>query len=165
MMGRYPLSTVKMSIIAIAGLSFMTGCASLRPDWQDCSKLLSAPKEGMRSDVMTIDGDIQQAVEVRLNGVSAQCHTKNNIINMNVSAGLKLKRQLNEGNEPARVQVPFLISLIDDGNTPYDAKSNAFKMAFPKNVDTLYPVTEFDLKLAEGARAVIALTPKPVELK
>jgi len=37
-------------------------------------------------------------------------------------------------------------------------------MAFPKNVDTLYPVSEFELDLKQGARAVIALTPKPVEI-
>jgi len=163
-MGCRSLSKVKICAVAIASLSVISGCASLRPKWKDCSDLLSAPKEGMRADIMTSDEDAMQAVEVRLNGVSAQCHSKKGKIYMAVDAGLKLKRQLDEGIEPARVQVPFLISLLDENDQPYDVQSIAFKMAFPKNVDTLYPVSEFELDLKQGARAVIALTPKPVEI-
>lgn len=150
---------------AIIGLvsSVLVGCASYRPEKFDCSNRLSAPLEGIRADISTQQVDEVQPVAVRLNGVSAECYVKNEMIVMDVDAGLKVSRNLKEGLETARVQVPILISKIDNNDKPYDAKSVGFAMAFDKNKDTLYPVVEFQLKLEKDARAVMALTPQIVE--
>ena len=159
------LPTAKLSLaIAIVSLSAVSGCSSIRPDWKDCSHLLSAPKEGMRSDLQFSDGNAHQPVEARLNGVSAQCHGDEDTIYMAVNAGLKVKRDLANGAEVLRLQVPFLISLLDKDDKPYDLNSSGYRVAFPKNEDTLYPVAGFKLELKQGGRAVIALTPEAVDI-
>jgi len=151
--------------IAITLLSCLaiTGCTTFRPEKTDCSDRLSAPFEGMRSDLMTQQVDIPQPVAVRLNGVSAQCYVRNERVIMEVSAGLKVSRDLKEGIEPARVQVPFLISKVNADNQPYDTESLGFVMAFAKNREQLYPVAEFEIRLEQDARAIVALTPQIVE--
>lgn len=139
--------------------STLVACTSFRPEKTDCSNKLTAPIEGMRSDVETREVEQSQPVAVRLNGVSASCHTAKGMVVMDVSAGLKVSRDLSEGIETARVQVPVLVSKIGQDEQPYGADSFGFSMAFAKNKDTLYPVVEFRITLEEGARAVLALTP------
>ncbi len=162
-MGVLPASTLSLAV-GVISLSVLAGCSSLRPEWKDCSRLLSAPKEGMRADILVSDEELEQPVEARLNGVSAQCHGDEGTIYMAVSAGLKLKRELAEGAGVVRLQVPFLISVLDENDQPYDVKSIAYRVAFPKNEDTLYPVSEFKLDVKQGGRVVIALTPEPVDI-
>ena len=82
------------SLIALLGcLVFLGSCAS-DDDLVLCPSL-SAPPEGARAFIVT--DEHQQTVDVRLNGVRAECTAEaNGNILMAVKAGLKLTRNLAE---------------------------------------------------------------------
>lgn len=140
----------------LGGLIFFSACSS-NDDVVICPPL-SAPPEGARAFVKT--DNQQQVVDVRLNGVSAQCRAESSgTVLMEVSAGLKLTRNLAEGAGQDVAIVPVITAIIDAGETVLSNDSFGYKNGFNTDVDRLFPVIKFDLVVPSDGRAVISLTP------
>lgn len=119
---------------------------------------LSAPPEGARAFVVT--DDYQQTVDVRLNGVRAQCTVKaNGNILMAVKAGLKLTRDLAENAEADIAVVPMMTAILDADDQVVSNDSFGYKNGFDTDLARLLPVVEFELVVPSGGRAVMSLTP------
>ena len=89
---------------------FLSSCAS--DDEVVLCPPLSAPPEGARAFVVT--DEQQQTVDVRLNGVRAECTAEaNGNILMAVKAGLKLTRNLAENAEADIAVVPMMTAILD----------------------------------------------------
>ena len=146
-----------LSVPGLLGcLMFLSSCALLS-DVVSCP-LLSAPPEGMRAFVMT--DKHRQIVDVRLNGVRAQCTAEaNGDVLMEVKAGLKLTRNLAENAEPAIAVVPMMTAILDADDQVVSNSSFGYKKGFDADLDRLLPVVEFELVVPSGGRAVISLTP------
>ena len=145
------------SLPALLGcLVFLGSCAS-DDDLVLCPSL-SAPPEGARAFVVT--DEYQQTVDVRLNGVRAECKVEaNGNILMVVKAGLKLTRNLAENAGPDIVVVPMMTAILDADDQVVSNDSFGYKNGFNADLDRLLPVVEFELVVPSGGRAVISLTP------
>ncbi|MDC0971462.1 hypothetical protein OAS27_05480, partial [Alphaproteobacteria bacterium] len=69
---------------------FLTGCETIRPTWSDCSSRVTAVEEGSRVTLRTPDDGGE--VYARLNGVSALCNEKADMVDVRIKIGLKLVR-------------------------------------------------------------------------
>jgi hypothetical protein len=119
---------------------------------------LSAPPEGARAFVVT--DEHRQIVDVRLNGVRAQCTAEaNGDVLMTVNAGLKLTRNLAENAEPDIAVVPMMTAILDADDQVVSNDSFGYKNGFDTDLERLLPVVEFELVVPSGGRAVIILTP------
>ena len=145
------------SLTALLGcLVFLSSCAS-DDDLVLCPSL-SAPPEGARAFVLT--EEYQQTVDVRLNGVRAECTAEaNGNILMAVKAGLKLTRNLAENAEADIAMVPMMTAILDADDQVVANDSFGYKNGFDKDLARLLPVAEFELVVPSGGRAVISLTP------
>ena len=145
------------SLPALLGcLVFLSSCAS-DDDVVLCPSL-SAPSEGARAFVVT--DEHQQTVDVRLNGVRAECAAKaNGNILMAVKAGLKLTRNLAENAEADIAVVPMMTAILDAGDQVVSNDSFGYRNGFDTDLARLLPVVEFELVVPDGGRAVISLTP------
>ena len=145
------------SLPALLGcLVFLSSCAS-DDDLVLCPSL-SAPPEGARAFVLT--DEYQQTVDVRLNGVRAECTAEaNGNILMAVKAGLKLTRNLAENAEPDIAVVPMMTAILDADDQVISNDRFGYKNGFDTDLERLLPVVEFDLVVPSGGRAVISLTP------
>ena len=146
---------------------------SLLPAWLVCFVLLSscssnddvvfcpplsAPLEGARSFVVT--DEHRQIVDVRLNGVRAQCTAEaNGDVLMEVKAGLKLTRNLAENAESDIVVVQMMTAILDVDDQVVFNDRFGYKNGFDTDLERLLPVVEFDLVVPSGGRVVISLTP------
>ena len=120
--------------------------------------LLTAPLEGARAFVVTDEN--QQIVDVRLNGVSAQCTAEaSGDVLMEVTAGLKLTRNLAENAGPDIVVVPMMTAILDADDQVVSNDSFGYKNGFDTDLERLMPVVEFELIVPSGGRAVISLKP------
>ena len=146
-----------LSVPALLGcLLFLSSCALLS-DVVSCPSL-SAPPEGARAFVMT--DKHRQIVDVKLNGVRAQCTAEaNGDVLMKVKAGLKLTRNLAENAEPDIAIVPMMTAILDADDQEVSNGSFAYKNGFDSDLGRLLPVVEFELVVPSGGRAVISLTP------
>ena len=147
----------RLSITALLGfLLFLSSC-SLRNDVVSCPPL-SAPPEGARAFVVT--DKFRQIVDVRLNGVRAQCTAEaNGDVLMEVKAGLKLTRNLAENAEPDIAIVPMMTAILDADDQVISNDSFGYKNGFDTDLERLIPVVEFELVVPAGGRAVMSLTP------
>ena len=147
----------RLSIIALLGfLLFLSSC-SLRSDVVSCPPL-SAPPEGARAFVVT--DKFLQIVDVRLNGVRAQCTAEaNGDVLMEVKAGLKLTRNLAENAEPDIAIVPMMTAILDADDQVVSNDSFGYKNGFDTDLERLVPVVEFEMVVPAGGRAVISLKP------
>ena len=135
---------------------FLSSCALLS-DVVSCPPL-SAPPEGARAFVMT--DEHRQIVDVRLNGVRAQCTAEaNGDVLMEVKAGLKLTRNLTENAEPDIAVVPIMTAILDADDKVVSNGSFGYKNGFDSDLDRLFPVVEFELVVPSGGRAVVSLSP------
>ena len=146
-----------LSVPGLLGcLMFLSSCALLS-DVVSCP-LLSAPPEGMRAFVMT--DKHRQIVDVRLNGVRAQCTAEaNGDVLMEVKAGLKLTRNLAENAKSDIAVVPMMTAILDADDKVVSNGSFGYKNGFDADLDRLLPVVEFELVVPSGGRSVISLTP------
>ena len=137
-------------------LVFLSSCAS-DDDLVLCPSL-SAPPEGARAFVVT--DEYKQTVDVRLNGVRAECTAEaNGNILMAVKAGLKLTRNLAENAEADIAVVPMMTAILDADDQVVSNDSFGYKNGFDTDLARLLPVVEFELVVPAGGRAVISLTP------
>ena len=137
-------------------LVFLSSCAS-DDDLVLCPSL-SAPLEGARAFVVT--DEYQQTVDVRLNGVRAECTAEaNGNILIAVKAGLKLTRNLAENAEADIAVVPMMTAILDADDKVVSNDSFGYKNGFDTDLARLLPVVEFELVVPAGGRAVISLTP------
>ena len=145
------------SLPALLGcLMFLSSCAS--DDEVVLCPTLSAPLEGARAFVVT--DEYQQTVDVRLNGVRAECTAEaNGNILMAVKAGLKLTRNLAENAEADIAVVPMMTAILDADDQVVSNDRFGYKNGFDTDLARLLPVVEFELVVPAGGRAVISLTP------
>ena len=135
---------------------FLSSCAS-DDDLVLCPSL-SAPPVGARAFVVT--DEYQQTVDVRLNGVRAECTAEaNGNILMAVKAGLKLTRNLVENAEADIAVVPMMTAILDADDQVVSNDSFGYKNGFDTELARLLPVVEFELVVPAGGRAVISLSP------
>ena len=154
---RYHLVMKYHPLPALLGcLVFLSSC-SFNDDVVFCPPL-SAPPEGARAFVLT--DEHRQIVNVRLNGVRAQCTAEaNGDVLMEVKAGLKLTRNLAENAEPDIAVVPMMTAILDTDDQVVSNGSFGYKNGFDADLERLLPVVEFELVVPVGGRAVISLTP------
>ena len=147
----------RLSLLALVGcLVFLSSCSS-NDDVVFCPPL-SAPLEGARAFVVT--DEHRQIVDVRLNGVSAECTAEaNGDVLMTVNAGLKLTRNLAENAESDIAVVPMMTAILDADDQVVSNDSFGYKNGFDTGLERLLPVVEFELVVPSGGRAVMSLTP------
>ena len=154
---RYDQQMQHLSVPVLLGcLVFLSSCALLS-DVVSCPSL-SAPPEGTRAFVVT--DEHRQIVDVRLNGVRAQCTAEaNGDVLVAVKAGLKLTRNLAENDKPDIAVVPMITAILDSNDQVVSNDSFGYKTGFDTDLERLLPVVEFELVVPSGGRAVISLTP------
>ena len=119
---------------------------------------ISSPPEGARAFVVTEER--QQIVDVRLNGVRAQCTAEaNGDVLMEVKVGLKMTRNLAENAGSDIVVVPMMTAILDVDDQVVFNDSFGYKNGFDTDLERLLPVVEFELVVPSGGRAVISLRP------
>ena len=130
---------------------------SLNNDLVVCPQL-SAPIEGARAFVLT--DKHQKMIDVRLNGVSAQCFSESDgNIHMKVKAGLKITRNLKQNANSDVASIPMMTAVLDSDDNVLSNETFGYKVGFDKELERLLPVVEFEMKVPSGGRAVISLTP------
>ena len=145
------------SLPALLGCLVFLSCCASDDDLVLCPSL-SAPPKGARAFVVT--DEHQQTVDVRLNGVRAECTAEaNGNILMVVKAGLKLTRNLAENAEADIAVVPMMTAILDADDQVVSNDSFGYKNGFDTDLARLLPVVEFELVVPVGGRAVISLTP------
>ena len=146
-----------LSVPVLLGcLLFLSSCALLS-DVVSCPPL-SAPPEGARAFVVT--EEYRQTVDVKLNGVRAQCTAEaNGDVLMEVKAGLKMTRNLAENAESDIVVVPMMTAILDVDDQVVFNNRFGYKNGFDTDLERLLPVVEFGLVVPSGGRVVISLTP------
>ena len=141
----------------------LSGCSSFWSEPYDCDNKVTAIEIGSRVELVT--PDTVQPVIIRLNGVSAYCYPDGDKTVFDVSAGLKITRDLANSREVSRFQVPFIIAIIDETETVVEHESFGYRMALSKHADSLYPVVEFKTEAPKSGRIIISLTPEIIELE
>ena len=154
---RYYYVMYHLLLPALLGCFVFLSSCSLLSDVVPCPPL-SAPPEGARAFVMTEKH--RQIVDVKLNGVRAQCTAEaNGDVLMEVKAGLKLTRNLTENAEPDIAVVPIMTAILDADDKVVSNDSFGYKNGFDSNLDRLLPVVEFELVVPSAVRAVVSLSP------
>ena len=146
-----------VTLSLLSGLVFLTACSFFDDDLVVCPPL-SAPVEGARAFVLT--DEHQQVVDVRLNGVSAECTAESdgNVL-MEIKAGMKITRNLSKSSEPDIAVVPIMTAVLDANDNVLSNETFGYKNGFDTDLERLLPVFEFDLVVPADGRAVISLRP------
>lgn len=153
-------STVRCAtFISILVVFAITGCLS-QPH-KSCSHLITAPELGTRQSILTESG---HSSIVRLNGVSASCVAQDDMLAIDISAGLKARRDLSHNLETDFLEVPIIFIKIDKDEEIIGYESVSYRMVFSRTTDIIYPVVEFDVLVPDGGRVVLSLMPEPVYL-
>ena len=149
------------SIFLILLTSFLIGCETLMPSPLECDSHITAVEEGSRVTLRTLEnGNTAQA---RLNGVSAVCSEKDDIVHMRIKVGLKIVRDINEKSEAVVFELPLLLAVLNSQDEVKSDESVSFKMAFPENSEVLYPVINTKIKKPNSGRVVISLAPETLK--
>ena len=148
--------------VAITAL-MLSGCSNFRSEPYACDDKVTAVEIGSRVELVT--PDTVQSIMIRLNGVSASCYIDKDKTIFDVSVGLKITRNLAESAEVSKFQVPFIIAIIDEGETVVEHQSFAYRMAFAKLTDSLYPVVDFKTEVPKDGRIILTLTPETIKLE
>ena len=121
---------------------------------------LSAPVEGARAFVVTDEHN--QIVDVRLNGVRAQCTAESNgSVLMEIKAGMKMTRDLSQNARADIAVVPVMTAVLDANEKVLSNDVFGYKNGFNTDSDRLLPVFEFEMIVPSGGRAIISLQPTP----
>ena len=148
---RYLIHTAMLGAFA-----FLVSCSSGN-DLINCPPL-SAPIEGARAFVLT--DEFKQIVDVRLNGVRAQCAVRSDGgVLMEIKAGMKMTRDLTQNAEADIAVVPMITAVLDANDNVLSNNSFSYKNGFDTDLNRLLPVAEFELVVPMDGRAVISLTP------
>lgn len=141
------LGSVLMAVASCSGSDDVVVCPSV-----------SAPEEGARVFVQTDDN--KQIVDARFNGVRAICTAQNDgTIKMEIKAGLKLTRNLNQNVSADIVAVPLMSAILDANDVVISNEVFGYRNGFDKGVAKLYPVAEMDFVVPVGGRIVLSLRP------
>ena len=146
------------SLIIAASLS---ACSVFEPETYDCSAKVTSYADGVRASLNT--QNTGQAVEVRLNGVSAICEDRANDVATQVAIGLKVSRQLDEGAEVSPVLVPMVAAVIASDDSVIATESFVYSMQFTANSQVIYPLVRREFNVPTGGRVILSLTPEVID--
>ena len=149
------ITTIIPSLILASALS---ACSSFGPDYYNCDSIATSYAEGVRSSLQTQEAN--QDVEVRLNGVNAQCYDVTGSTVAEVAIGMKVARDLAQGSEIDPVVVPMVAAIIDADDTVLETSSFIYTMQFTKGTDTIYPLVRREYTIPQGGRLIVSLTPE-----
>lgn len=149
------ITTIMPSLMLASALS---ACSSFGPDYYNCDAIATSYAEGVRSSLQTQNA--QQDVEVRLNGVNAQCYDNAGSTVAEVAIGMKVARHIAEGSAVDPVAVPMVAAIIDSDDVVLETSSFIYTMQFTNGADTIYPLVRRDFTIPEGGRLILSLTPE-----
>ena len=149
------------SIFLILFALILTSCQTLRPSTLECDSRITAVEEGSRVTLRTLENGA--TAQARLNGVSAVCIEKDDIVHMRIKVGLKIVRDINEKSEAVVFKLPLLLAVLNSKDEVRSYESVSFKMAFPENSEVLYPVINTKIKKPNSGRVVISLAPETLK--
>ncbi len=147
--------SIAPSLLVLAALS---GCSTFQPDYYKCDSQVTSYAEGIRSSLET--QELAQDVEVRLNGVSASCYDNDRGVVTDLAIGLKVSRELGEGNGVDPVVVPMAAAIIGRDDEVIETTSFIYTMQFTNGVETIYPLVRRELTIPQGGRIILSLTPE-----
>ena len=151
------LKTIVPSILVATALS---ACSVFEPEYYNCDYKITSYPEGVRASLETQNQD--QAVEVRLNGVSGQCYDEGASVNAALAIGMKVSRVLDEGDSVDPVSVPMVAAVVDKDDTVLETTSFLYTMQFTSGLDVIYPLVRRNFTIPKGGRIIVSLTPRPV---
>ena len=144
------LSTLIGYVIVFAG------CVS-NSDIVMCPKI-SAPEEGARAFVRA--DEIMQSFDVRLNGVKKECTShKSGGTAVALTVGLKISRNLVDGQKKALLTVPMMTATVDEQGMVIANDEFGYRVGFSKGDAQKYPTVEIEKLVPANARLVISLKP------
>ena len=145
------------SLQALIGCSVIfAGCAN--KDNIIVCPAISAPAEGARAFVRSDTGG--QIFDVRLNGVEATCtRHRSGGTAMELTVGLKLERNLNEGGDADVLAVPMMTAMVDEQQLVISNNEFGYRIGFEKGVKKQYPTVEIEKIVPVNSRLVISLKP------
>ena len=149
------------SIFVIILSLFLIGCETISPTLRDCSSKVTAVEEGSRVTLRTLDDGGE--AQARLNGVSALCNEKADIVSMRIKIGLKLVRDLSQNEDVVELELPLIIAILDLQDTVESYESVSYKMTFPSRTSTIYPVILPKTQVQKSGRVIISLAPKVIK--
>ena len=119
---------------------------------------ISAPAEGARSFVRSDTGG--QIFDVRLNGVEGTCtRHRSGGTAMEVTVGLKLERNLNDGEDADVLAVPMMTAIVDEQQAVISNNEFGYRVGFEKGMKKQYPTVEIEKIVPVNSRLVISLRP------
>ena len=151
----------KLIALTIGTSLMLAGCSSFRPETYSCNNLLTAPADGARVTLRTLENG--KTAEARLNGVSAICENKSDGIEVAIDTGLIVKRDKADDGEVTLAEVPVILALLDDQDALVGNETFSYRIAFDSNVSAVYPVAEFSVIIPMGGRVVMSLAPSVVK--
>ena len=77
--------------------------------------------------------------------------------------GLKLVRELDQNVAAVEIELPLIIAILDSNDKVKSYESVSYKMAFPENKSTIYPVIKPKTKMPINGRVIITLAPKIIK--
>ena len=134
------------------------GCTVFEPDYYNCDSRVTSYAEGVRSSLET--QEFGQAVEVRLNGVSAQCYDEGDKTVAELAIGLKVSRDLSEGRAVDPVIVPMASAIINADESVQQTNSFIYTMQFIGGAETIYPLVRREFSVPKNGRIILSLTPQ-----
>ena len=140
---------------------FLTGCETIRPTWSDCSSRVTAVEEGSRVTLRSPDDGGE--VYARLNGISALCNEKADMVDVRIKIGLKLVRGLSQNENAVELELPVLIAILDSQDIVESYETVSYKMTFPSGTNTLYPVITPKTQMQKSGRVILSLAPKVIK--
>ena len=149
------IKTIVPSLMLVTALS---ACSAFEPDYYNCDNKVTSYAQGVRSSLVTTQNS--QNVEVRLNGVSAQCYDEGAGVNKELAIGLKVSRNLEEGAGVDPVLVPMAAAIISADDTVLETTSFAYTMQFISGADIIYPLVRREFTVPKGGRVILSLTPE-----
>lgn len=147
----------KLFALTIATGLVLAGCSRFQPETYSCNNLLTAPADGARVTLRTLEDG--KTADARFNGVSAICENVSAGIKMSIDAGLVVKRDQADIDEVTLAEVPVILALLDSQDELVENQTFSYRIAFDSNNAILYPVAEFSTVIPAGGRAVISLAP------
>ena len=143
---------------SMMGLALVATAACSSSDDVAICPSVSAPEEGAR--VFVEADESKQIVDARFNGVRSSCQSRNGgTIKMEIKAGLKLSRNLNQNESADIVVVPMMSAVLDANDNVISNEVFGYRNGFNKGVAKLYPVAEMDFEVPVGGRVVLSLRP------
>ena len=149
---------IKTIIPSLMLATALSACSAFQPDYYNCDNKVTSYAQGVRSSLLTTIN--AQDVEVRMNGVSAQCYDEGTGVNAELAIGLKVSRDLEEGVAVDPVLVPMAAAIISADETVLETVSFSYTMQFISGAETIYPLVRREFVIPKGGRVILSLTPE-----